>query len=505
MMTTNEPVRSSGRTLFYSRWSTKKQTAGDSRTRQDAAALDWCARNGRSLDQSFNDAGMSAFRGKNVEQGELAKLIESLRPADTLLVENLDRLTRMPWKAALDLVEGIVSRGVTLVDMSSNTSISHETFLRDLGVIYPLVGNTTRASEESQRKSVTVRKSWTTKRAEIAEGKAIRQRLPGWLEHPGTGTSRDMSRVVIIEAKANIVRRIFSMALAGQSARQIAETLNSEGVAPVSAQEWRKVGKPGSWNGESLRSTILKNVAVMGDYRQANGDVVKGIFPAVISPEQFYAVQKLNSDRTKITTRLSATSQFLMTGLCKCQHCGGNLQHMSSHVHGRVYRYLVCSSNKAGQATNPRCRERIRYEPFEASFLAFLAIADPIRAALGQPVEQPGKLSELKGRYDAALKASEAYYKAFETVDASPKMLQKAAEADQRAEALLAEIQTAERMAAAAPAPAASYAQFPAAVAAMDRQQLKHCIRQFVQQIKLKDASNYSVTFTNGKRLDVSQ
>jgi len=76
-----------GRVLSYTRWSSKPQALGDSEKRQIEAAEDWCQRHGQALAlDRYIDAGVSAYRGKN-QNGELGRLVESLQPGDTLLVD----------------------------------------------------------------------------------------------------------------------------------------------------------------------------------------------------------------------------------------------------------------------------------------------------------------------------------------------------------------------------------------------------------------------------------
>lgn len=57
----------------YLRFSTPEQQKGDSKRRQSTAAQEYAARHGLELDTalSFQDLGVSAFRGKNTEEGDL--------------------------------------------------------------------------------------------------------------------------------------------------------------------------------------------------------------------------------------------------------------------------------------------------------------------------------------------------------------------------------------------------------------------------------------------------
>ena len=86
----------------YTRWSTPEQAKGDSARRQSEAALRWADRHGYILDDSLriSDEGVSAYRGTNALDGGLSRFLEACRrgliePGSFLLVESLDRISRM--------------------------------------------------------------------------------------------------------------------------------------------------------------------------------------------------------------------------------------------------------------------------------------------------------------------------------------------------------------------------------------------------------------------------
>jgi DNA invertase Pin-like site-specific DNA recombinase len=91
----------------YLRFSTPDQMKGDSFRRQTELSRKYAEENGLDLDDalSFQDLGISAFRGKNAEDGALGAFIEAVnqgrvKRGSFLLVESLDRLSRQsPYKA----------------------------------------------------------------------------------------------------------------------------------------------------------------------------------------------------------------------------------------------------------------------------------------------------------------------------------------------------------------------------------------------------------------------
>jgi DNA invertase Pin-like site-specific DNA recombinase len=64
----------------YIRWSSDRQTWGDSERRQWELAKGWCDRKGLKLsDSSFKDKGVSAWAGDNFKSGQLAQLLKTVK------------------------------------------------------------------------------------------------------------------------------------------------------------------------------------------------------------------------------------------------------------------------------------------------------------------------------------------------------------------------------------------------------------------------------------------
>src|SRR6266540_6816183 len=96
----------------YIRWSSEKQTWGDSERRQEQMAQDWCARKGLKLsDRSFTDRGTSAWKGRNLQDGALAELLRVDEPEDVIVIEDNDRFSRQDTITAMDNLRQIVAAG----------------------------------------------------------------------------------------------------------------------------------------------------------------------------------------------------------------------------------------------------------------------------------------------------------------------------------------------------------------------------------------------------------
>ena len=157
----------------------------------------------------------------------------------------------------------------------------------------------------------------------------------GYRMHP-----EEKNRIVIDEAAASVVRRIFSLALTGKSCRSIAALLNEEGILSPGAYWGRQTRHPGPYAGlwsseriaEMLRNEIYIGNMVQGRtvkvsyksqrcFRQPreNWVVVPGTHTAIIDPETFRRVGFQLDSRRHTRHR---TYDFLLKGRIFCRECG---------------------------------------------------------------------------------------------------------------------------------------------------------------------------------------
>ena len=179
---TPSPAR---RAYSYLRFSTPEQSKGDSYRRQSEMAIAYAAKNGLDLDQdlTFHDVGVSAYRGQNADAGRLAYFVEAVHSGQVpqgslLLVEQLDRISRLTPLRALDVLRNIVSAGVAVVTMNDGKVYTRES-LEALPVdLIVSILTFMRANEESASKASRLRASWDAKRA---SGKPMTAKAPAWL------------------------------------------------------------------------------------------------------------------------------------------------------------------------------------------------------------------------------------------------------------------------------------------------------------------------------------
>ena len=168
---------------------------------------------------------------------------------------------------------------------------------------------------------------------------------------------------VVDETAAEVVRTIFRMAAAGESARGIAAILNEQQIPPPAVYAGlpiaRKAAYSGRWSAEGV-SRILQNRMYAGDMVQgttrkvnykskkcvkqpkAQWVVVSGTHPPLAEEAVFDAVQRLMGCRRQTRTR---TYDHLLKGLVFCKECGHPLGVINRGGKGGApVLYFVCRS-----------------------------------------------------------------------------------------------------------------------------------------------------------------
>lgn len=358
----------------YTRFSTPEQAAGDSYRRQTESARKWAERKGLVLDEklSFADEGVSAYRGGNVDTDRglgaflfacQQGLVES---GSYLLVESLDRISRMSPRKAQRLLDDIVDSGITVVTLNDNQEYTAERLDSDPTALLISLMVSWRAHEESKTKGRRVAAAWAEKRERVRQGKdkLLTRRAPAWLEW----VEDDWKP---IKEHAETVQRVYRMTLEGTGEHAIAKALNEEGV-PV-------MGRGKAWHRSTI-SKLLRNPSVIGELvaghmefdengkkRRVTEEPIPNAYPAVISKDDWLAVRALKDGSTSSPRGRSAARpiQNLFAGLAKCPECGAVMTRVFKGKKGGKPK-LVCTMAKAGKAKHYKS---IPLEDCEEAFL----------------------------------------------------------------------------------------------------------------------------------------
>lgn len=392
--------------ILYSRYSSAKQSRGDSIRRQSAKGKAYAEKLGLGIIE-VSDRGISAYKAKNnANQGKLADLIHQAEkgviPQGTvLIVESLDRVSRQTPLDALDIFKRLLNAGLeihTLIDGQKYTKESLEVnFFQLLGSLFVMH----RAHDESKTKSERIKASVSArKKAVLEEGKLWRGSMPSWVDV--------VDNEVVLNDFHKVIQRIFKMYLSGLGMGVICKQLNAEGV---------KAARGGLWQHKVLQK-LLSNDAVTGVYR-AGEQTIDGYYPRVVSKADFARVAALRAGKKdKPGRKQTVHHQNVFSGLLKCGTCGNSMYFSligKKSKNGKPYFGYRCGSKRNQSCDNPQ----INFETFRDLFFNWIDGLDWNSIAA---VDDSSELSGLKGKKEATMgaimlvKEKEAnYLKAIET------------------------------------------------------------------------------------------
>ncbi|QPH44287.1 recombinase family protein [Pseudomonas fulva] len=350
----------------YIRFSTKAQKLGFSEKRQ----IDQLNRFFEQYPQAvqverYEDLGVSAFKGKNLKTGQLAKFVERMKakeifPNSLLLVESFDRISRMGGYDALELIISIIQADCAIYTLFDNRLYSRRK--KDSGVDITLIQNILeRASDESRSKSdrVTDAKARNLLRAE--QGEIIAKRAPFWISYE--------NGQFVLNEHAKAVRRATELCF-DMGCLAIAKVLNAE-------------NHPKSYS-VGIITKLLRQNALYGSYIATDLDKlgrrtlikkeIKDYYPSVISEAEFHRIGAKLEQRQMpaLAGRHAAEFRNILRGIVFCA-CGATLRTHSAKKSERQYHDLLCTASEHGKCTYSLTGKglRYRYARIEEIFLAY--------------------------------------------------------------------------------------------------------------------------------------
>lgn len=356
----------------YVRFSSPEQAKGDSLRRQVDLRDRWLATHGIALDTSLTlrDEGISGFSGKhreNPDRHALATFLEFVHAGriargSYLIVESLDRLTREHIRPALTLLLNLIDNGIRIVQLLPVETIYDENV--EPMTLMMAIMELSRGHSESRMKSERLGRAWCAKRERASsQREVLTKRIPGWL------TVRN-GILAIDEARASVVRRIFTMASGGYGLGQITKALNAEQVPPI--------GRASYW-ARSYVAKILATRTVLGEFqphRMANrqkrtpeGDLILDYYPAILSEAEWYAARAALTDRRSKPGRLGKGAINLFANLLRDARDGGTLIQINK---GKKSGGKLLASYRAHQGLEGAKMVTFPFDPFERAILSQL-------------------------------------------------------------------------------------------------------------------------------------
>jgi DNA invertase Pin-like site-specific DNA recombinase len=395
----------------YIRFSSPQQAEGDSYNRQHRLAVAYCKENKLDLvsdtEYTFFDSAKSAFDGTNVDaNSELRRFLnlvetQAIPRGSVLIVESLDRLSRQSLREALPRFIDLLNAGITIHSLNDNRTYTEEYNQFDL---FQSIMEMARSHGESLNKSIRVGEAWQKKQdAARATNKPLGKTKPAWLDLTG-----DPATPFVINAKAELVRRMFQLTLDGYGKSRIAQTFNEEGIPAF---------KGGTW-GMSSVDQILQSPTVLGIYqpytgkgsaRVPRGDPIN-YYPPIIDKTLF------DSARAAVTARFIArggkqSPRFqIWQGIAKCYLCGGAMHTFNKGAKSVATGYIRCYNAKKRACT----AKQIRLDHTELAFKEMLAklnvlalvqssaraISAKLDAVMGELIGERTKLAAFTADYN---------------------------------------------------------------------------------------------------------
>ena len=350
----------------YIRFSSKAQALGFGEVRQ----LEQLNRFFEQYPQArqverYEDLGVSAFKGKNLKSGQLAKFVERIKskeilPNALLLVESFDRISRMGGYDALELIISIIQSDCSIYTLFDNRLYSKRK--KDNGVDISLIQNILeRANDESKSKSERISDAKARNLTKGENGGIITRRCPFWISFT------DGKFVLNEHAKA---------------VKRMTELCFEMGFQSIS-KELNKENHPKKYT-DSTVGKVLHKHAIYGSFLAMKNDEngnrtivnkeIKNYYPSVISESEFHRISEKLKERQdpKLAGRKAEEFRNILRGLVFCA-CGSTFRF---HAQKNLYVDLVCHASTLGQCkyAMPGKGIRHRYARIEEIFLAYQSL-----------------------------------------------------------------------------------------------------------------------------------
>ena len=352
--------RFAGYTGFsYRRFSSSKQTSGDSFDRQMKQAREVALTLGCQLDETLklDDAAVSSFKGANLDPnvGTLGAFIElakskQIPKKSILIIEHLDRFSRAGIAKALPVFMGLLECGVTIYSVIEST-IYEPKDRNELGKMIQAVVSFAAANDFSAKLSNRVSSARQKLLAQAAEGKLVNlgSKVPSWFKW--NGSKYEPSE------HFNTVKRIYRDYLAGKSRFEIEKDLTADKVPTFRAKHWNSASIFHVLTSETTKGWL-------------NGKPYFGL--QAVSEETWQKVQGMLTVNKQRRGRKASKVNFLK-GLLVCATCGGRMNIVENRPNkaGRRIRYVRCSNHTFGRCD---CEHTANADQVEFSVMSSLRL-----------------------------------------------------------------------------------------------------------------------------------
>ena len=323
---------------IYKRVSTDEQSIkGLSLENQESRGIELALRLGYDY-KVYTDAGISGTLSFDKRKG-LNDLINDIadKKINAVFITDLDRLSRGGIVQISLLKDIFKENSIRLFDINQEIDLNdiNQDLLTDIRSLL--------AAFETKKTSIRIKQILEKS---VKDGKA-----PGGPLMPFGYTKDEHKKLVIHNEEAEIVKRIYLMALEGKGTKVIATTLNNEGILTKRGRV--SVGSAMKVRGEKKTTFLWRDAVVYGiltnpiykGQRRFRGNLYDS--PMIIEPETFNLVQEAIKNRNQFTDTTNKY-QYLLKGLIKCPVCK-NRFYGHKRANGRDNAYVCGSSRYTGE------------------------------------------------------------------------------------------------------------------------------------------------------------
>jgi len=300
------------RTAVYIRVSTQEQAQeGYSVEEQKERLIAYCKAHDWIITDIYVDGGYS---GANLNRHAIQKLMKETQNFDVVLVYKLDRLSRSQRDTLYLIEEIFLPNKVDFVSMQGSFDTSSPFGKAMIGLLAVFA--------QLEREQIKER----TFMGKLARAKAGLHHGAGYIP---IGYNYKDGKLIVNPYEAEHVKKIYEWYLKGLSFQSIAARLRENGYTNRYS---------GYKNWTTIRN-ILSNTIYTG--RLHYGEViVENAHEAIVTDEQFKAVQDLKAKRSEIYGTNAFQATHLLTGMIFCGHCSGRYYY--HNISG--YKYYSCYS-----------------------------------------------------------------------------------------------------------------------------------------------------------------
>lgn len=277
--------------------------------------------------------GKSAFKGKNWNPRTMLgqyrqHVMNGVITESVLIVENIDRLTRLDPFQAVEIISGLINRGCTILEIE--TGMTYSRYIPESITVLTMQIN--RANGESKRKSIMMKKSHENRFAKVSK---VRPRWFDVVEIDGVKQYRP-------NETAKAIQRMYGDYVNGIGAAQIVRTYGSTDN-----------GKP--W-------TLVTVLRALSDKRVADD----ARYPSIVDKTLYERVQAMKLSTNKKGNTHQRNMLNIFSGMSRCPVCKQSII-VKRNSHGGLF--TVC----LGKRTNKTC---------EARSMAYSALERPLLEAI---------------------------------------------------------------------------------------------------------------------------